>query len=126
MRLLASLIMFDSRRIASAMTTSCLGVQPRSVGNLSFSVSRQLSPDPRITDWRGRTEEIHHQRLLDGARLEVPKRHDGRGHLAEGKVLRGRGEGIRGVEGLGLDLASDLAIGEHVDVQDGGGPEAPG
>lgn len=68
------------------------------------------------------TKEEINQVLLDRSRFEIPKNDDRRTDLAETELLSIRSEGVLGVLGLGGELAGELAVGEHVGVEDGTGP----
>lgn len=68
------------------------------------------------------TKEEINQVLLDRSRFEITKNDDRRTDLAETELLSIRGKGVLGVLGLGGELAGELAVGEHVGVEDGAGP----
>jgi hypothetical protein len=75
-----------------------------------------------IMDFAKLTKEEINKVLLDSSRFEIPKNDDRRTDLAETELLSIRGEGILGVLGLRGELAGELAVGEHVGVEDGAGP----
>lgn len=60
------------------------------------------------------TKEVLHQFPVDSPGLDIAKRDDGSCNLPDAKVLHVGSKRVRGVERPGLDLASKLAVGEHL------------